>query len=373
LSIAIIILISLITLYSITVILIAFGYSQQFKSSKHLRKVSASNKISIVIAARNEETNIAKCLNSILKQQFNHNDFEIIVINDHSTDNTLSIVQEFQKNYENIHCFSLNETSSKKEAIKLGVSKCLFQIVAVTDADCEVPENWLNLISSQFNNNTSLLIGSVKLSSKGGLFGAFQQLDMFALQGFTFGSLNFNKPILINAANMVFNKSDYLNFYPQETEKIPSGDDMFLLEQFKRHKKNIKGLLHSDFIVNTKSENTLRDFFNQRIRWASKNKHYKDKWIQYFGVLIFLTNMSLIFIYMQLIFVEKNRDVYIILMLTKWLIDFILLFLVSSFFKNRKVLTYFLPSQLVYPVYIFAVGVLSTFLKISWKGRIYNG
>lgn len=372
-SISIVILIGLITLYSTTVVLIAIGYSRQLKASKHLNEATRLNKISVVIAARNEERNIEKCLKSIINQKFNPDDFEIIVINDHSTDNTLEIIDEFQKNHKNIHYFSLNETSSKKEAIKFGVSKCSYQIVAVTDADCKVPKNWLNLISTQFNNNTSLLIGSVKLSSKGGLFGAFQELDMFALQGFTFGSLNYNNPILINAANMVFSKPDYLNHYPLETDKTPSGDDMFLLEQFKRHKKNIKGLLHTDFIVNTKSENTLREFFNQRTRWASKNKHYKDKWIQYFGALMFLTNLCFIFIYLQLIFVEQNRGVYIILMLTKWLIDFILLFLVSSFFKRRKVLTYFLPVQLVYPLYILVIGVLSTFLKIRWKGRIYNG
>lgn len=357
----------------ITVAFMAFGYYKQINDSIIPVNNTPSLKISVVIAARNEEQNVENCLNSIVNQEFNKDDFEIIIINDHSSDNTLNIIEEFKKRYKNVHCYSLSETSSKKAAIKLGVSKCLYNVVVITDADCEVSTNWLSLISTKFNNDLSLFIGPVQSISKGGLFGAFQELDMFSLQGFTFGSLGYNNPILINAANMAFNKTDYLTYYPISTENIPSGDDMFLLEKLKRHKKNIRGFLNKGLIVTTKSENTLKDFIYQRIRWASKNKFYKDGWIQFFGGLIFLTNMALIFICLHLIFVEQNRGVYIILLLTKWVIDFILLFLVSSFFKRRKVLAYFVPVQLIYPVYIFVVGVLSTFLKIRWKGRIYNG
>lgn len=360
-------------MYVITVVTMIVGYYKQLKESKVIIDNPSIVKISVVIAARNEENNIGKCLSSIVNQKVHHDDFEIIVINDHSTDNTLKIVEDFKKDYKNVHCYSLSETSSKKAAIKFGVSKCLHEVVVITDADCEVPINWLSLISSKFNNNLSLLVAPIQLIPKGGLFGAFQELDMFALQGFTFGSLAYNNPILINAANMAFNKVDYVANYPHKTENTPSGDDMFLLEQFKKHKKHINGFLNSNLIVKTKSEKTLIDFLHQRVRWTSKSKYYRDSWIQYFGVLTFLTNLALVFICLHLILVEQNRGVYIILLLTKWLIDFILLFLVSSFFKRRKVLIYFLPVQVIYPVYILVVGVLSNFLKIRWKGRIYNG
>lgn len=365
------ILIVVLVIYVITLLVITGGYIKQRKKYKVVSNPSVSAKISVVIAARNEEATIEKCLSSIVSQGYNKGDYEIILVNDHSTDDTLKILERYSKEYNHLKYYSLDESFSKKEAIKFGVSKAKYEIIATTDADCKTPKNWLKLISTQFQNS-SLLLGPVQLTQTKGFLGAFQELDMFSLQGFTFGSLAFNNPILINAANMVFKKEDHVH-HTSLNEKTPSGDDMFLLEQLKINKKNITGILDTKFVVKTKAEKSFLDFFNQRIRWASKNKHYKDKSIQYFGVLIFLTNISLIFIYLHLVFVEQNRVVYIILLLTKWLIDFILLFLVSSFFKRRKVLTYFVPVQLIYPLYILVVGVLSSFFKIKWKGRVYNG
>jgi biofilm PGA synthesis N-glycosyltransferase PgaC len=362
--------IGVIIVYSILFLVVSWGFHKQLK---HNKLIDNSSKISVVIAVRNEEKNIKNCIDSLLQQNFSINDFEIIVVDDHSLDSTIKIVEEYSKKNHHIRLLKLSDKHAKKEAIKLGVENAKYSIIATTDADCVLPENWLKIISSQFEGDVSMLIGPIEFKEHNGFLNAFQQLDMFAMQGLTFGLLNYKKPILNNGANLSFLKQDFLNCFSKINQKNPSGDDVFLLEELKIKNKKIIDFLHHEFIVQTNSENTFREFFNQRIRWASKSKYYKDNWLVFFSFLVLTVNLISIFIYFHLVLIDENRGVYIILLLTKWLIDFILLFLVSSFFDKRRKMTYFVPVQLVYPFYILAVGFLSFFIKFNWKGRVYNG
>jgi len=334
-----------------------------------------NKKISVIIAVRNEEDNILKCLNTLLTQKYNKTDFEIIIIDDNSIDKTCEVILQRVKDTEvNVQLYHLIGKTSKKEALKLGIEKSSYPIIATTDADCSLPENWLNHISLQFNKKGSMLLGPVMFKNTKGFLPAFQVLDMLAIQGLEFGTLGFNSPILNNAANLSFYKEKYLQVNGYDSYKTPSGDDIFLLEKFKRKEKNeIKGLLSNEFIVETIPENNFSSFFNQRLRWSSKAKYYSDKLLIYFGSIIFIQNIVSIFIYVQLPLVEKYRDIFIILLLTKWVIDFILLFLVACFFERRKALFYFIPVQIVYPIYIVFISIISMMTKYEWKGRKYNG
>lgn len=359
-----------IVVYALAFSIVSWGF---YKKNKKNKIIENDTKISVVIAVRNEEENIKNCINSLLQQNFAISDFEIIVVDDHSLDSTIEIVEKYCGKNHHIRLLKLVDKYAKKEAIKLGVENAKYPIIATTDADCVLPENWLKIISSQFEGDVSMLIGPIEFKEQNGFLNAFQQLDMFAMQGLTFGLLNYKKPILNNGANLSFQKQIFLNSFSKINQENPSGDDLFLLEQLKLKGENVIGFLHQKFIVETKSEETIFGFFNQRIRWASKSKYYKDNWLVFFSFLVLVVNLISIFIYFHLVLIDENRGVYIILLLTKWLIDFILLFLVSSFFEKRRKMTYFVPVQLVYPFYILAVGFLSFFIKFNWKGRVYNG
>ena len=326
--------------------------------------------ISIVIAVRNEELNIKQCLASLLNQTYSKSQYEIIVVNDHSDDSTLSILNEYKE--ENIKVLSLPEgRNSKKEALKFGINKARYAIIATTDGDCILPTNWLQTIANNIEEGTDMLLGPVAFNYKKGFLNAFQQLDMIAMQAFEFGLLAFNKPVLNNGANLSFTKNSYLNVDGYDNYKTPSGDDIFLLEKFKQQDLGIRGVLDSCFIVETSSTTTVKEFMNQRLRWASKSKFFKGNFLQFLSITILLQNLVQLFIYSQVVFIEKFTYIYVILLLSKWLIDFILLFLVAIFFKRSKALLYFIPVQLIYPFYIMVVGFSSFFMKFEWKGRKY--
>ncbi len=332
------------------------------------------NKISIIIPVRNEEDNIANCLDSLTHQNYTKTDFEVIIIDDHSTDNTKNVINNYLKESElNIRFYQLEKTFNKKEALKYGIEKSTHKIIATTDADCILPANWLNNITSQFNNNAEMVLGPVMFNNKKGLLAAFQLLDMLAIQGIEFGMLFYKKPILNNAANLSYLKEKFYAVDGFDRFNTPSGDDVFLLEKFIKNSKNVKGLLKEDFIVLTNQEHSFADFFNQRLRWSSKTKHYSNYWLLYFSTIVLVQNISLIFIYLGAPLVEKYELIFIILLFSKWLIDFILLFLVASIFKRRRALYYFIPVQIVYPIYILIIWIASMVLTYEWKGRKFNG
>lgn len=362
---------SIITLlYASLIIWVVFGFIGMIKQGKKERE-GMVKKISVIIPVRNEEGNIGNCLDSFARQNFKEEDYEIIVVNDHSTDNTIQEVKNHDLN--NVSLYDLRDSSTKKEALKLGLLQAKHEIIATTDADCVVPENWLQIISQSFNDDTKMLLGPLIFNPTKGFLGAFQILDMLAIQGIEFGTLYYHRPILNNAANLAFTHKNYIDSDGYDDFKTPSGDDIFLLEKFKqKERKEIKGVLSKEFIVATKQESTLRGFINQRLRWASKSKYYSDRDLVSFSAIIFLQNGLQLALYLQLLFADKFQLLCITLLVTKWLIDFILLFLVSSFYRKKRYLIYFIPIQIIYPLYIILITLGSIFFKFEWKGREFS-
>lgn len=358
-------------IYCVTIVWIIYGFNK-IKTTKDIDRAVKPFKVSVIVPFRDEEENLHNCLSSIQNQNFDNNSYEIILVDDNSTDKSISIVKDFITSSEcTIHLIHLINKTSKKEALKKGVELAVNKIIVTTDADCILPINWLNSIVSQFNEDKDMLLGPVIFRENPGFLSAFQSLDMFAIQGVEFGSLGFNKPILNNAANLSYTYNSFSKVGGFDSLDTPSGDDIFLLEKFKSRNLKIGGFLSNDFVVETQSEKSWSSLFNQRVRWSSKSKFYKDKFLLFISGLILTQNILLLFVYLGILFVENHRLTFIFLLLTKWLIDFILLFLVASFFKRKSSLFYFIPVQLIYPIYIIIIWIASVSLKFEWKGRKY--
>lgn len=368
------ILVLITTVYFCSIVWVIVGFIKIKRRDEVKLENNFESKISVIIPVRNEENNIIQCLESLKNQNYKTTDFEVIIIDDHSTDNTQNVINDFiTANEINCRVYSLTDKTSKKEALKFGVELSSYDIIATTDGDCVLPKKWLKNISQHFNNETDMLLGPIIYKEQKGSLYWFQMLDMLAIQGIEFGTLNYQKPILNNAANLVYSKKTYSKEGGFDVFNTPSGDDIFLLEKFKLKGKKINGLLIHDFIVETESESTFSDFLNQKLRWSSKSKFYSDKLLIFFSSIVLMQNISLIFIYLGIPLVEKYSIILTILLFCKWLIDFILLFLVASFFKRKKALMYFIPVQVIYPFYIILIWIASMTMEFEWKGRKFNG
>ncbi len=195
---------------------IAIGWLKQLKKTVFQQENKLENNISVVIAFRNESDNVIACLSALEKQLYNNNLFEVILINDHSEDDSVQQIEGYkEKSKLSIQLLHLSSEHGKKAALKLGIENANYPIIASTDADCEVPENWLSYINQSFSDNeTAMLLGPVSFKEQASgnlLLDSFQELDFLAMQTLTFGALGNKLPILNNGANIAYKKAVFGN------------------------------------------------------------------------------------------------------------------------------------------------------------------
>lgn len=330
-------------------------------------------RLSVVIAVRNEEKKLLSLINSLQSQDYDKNLYDVIIVDDHSQDNSLKILQEQASLWSNLRVLKQDvHLSGKKKAILKAVKESKNDIILTTDADCSFNKNWLSSMSSFFTNETiNLVSGPVSYKSSNSFFKKIQALEFLSLIGSAAGAIGINKPILCNGANLAYRRKVFLESTNYESDNIMSGDDVFLLHLVKKKYPNsILFAKNKDAIVLTDAVNNTYDFFNQRIRWAAKSTKYTDIHTIVVAILVFLVNVSLIFMAIYSIYKPSFFITFFYLFIVKFLIDFIFLVPVLYFFKRTELIKWILPLQIIYPIYITLISITSNFISFNWKGRI---
>ena len=351
-----------------------------FKKTKVFSSEILQSKIrfSILIPFRNEAENLPNLLKTIAKLNYPSELFEIIFVNDASEDNSESIISAAIERSK----FSLKRiqnkrvsNSPKKDAISEAIKNANFEWIVTTDADCELPENWLKTLDAFIQKNNPLMVcGPVIYKSNGSFIENFQQLDGWSLQTVTIGSFGLGKPMLSNGANLAYKKDAFLNVNGfSGNDHIASGDDIFLLEKIKKaFPKQVHFLKSKDFIVSTKPQQTWKEVINQRIRWASKTSKQKNIVSILLGMLVFLVNISIIALPFIMLFNSENLLIYTSLLFFKILTDYIILKQAALFF-NKEILPWkFLWQPFLYAVIVMLVVLGSFGGNYSWKGRTFK-
>jgi len=340
---------------------------------KQAPALSHSNRIgvSVIIPFRNEQSNLNNCINSIRNQHYPHDLVEIILVDDHSTDESLNSLSEI----ENINIIQLpKHLEGKKAALEVGINAAKFEWIVTRDADTICSSDWLsNLMILQEHTNADFIIGQVAYTGNGSFLSAIQILENMAISIVGGGMARLGKPILCNGANLLFRKSGFieLNGYAGN-EKIASGDDIFLLNKFQATKKKVSYCRNFNSIVYCKTEEKFWAYFNQRIRWAGKNKQNSNPFNFLLAFLIFTTN-CLVFISLFFTLLANDQTIYFsIVVLMKFIVDGIILAQSAFYFKQVKLLCWMPLFFCVYPLLILFVLSLSLFHKASWKGRKIN-
>ncbi len=354
-------------------------------------KSKVKTRISVIIPARNEEENIVACLNSVCNQSFPKELFEILVVDDHSTDNTAGIVLKYKA--ENIKLISLKDfvagndlNSYKKKAIEIAIQQSTGELIVTTDADCYVPESWLQTIASFYEQYQPVFIAApVAIDCNNRFIEIFQALDFMTLQGITGASVHKKIHSMCNGANLAYTKKTFEEVGGfTGIDNIASGDDMLLMHKiYKRYPEKIMFLKSQEAIVQTQPVNSVRGFFNQRIRWASKASKYDDKRIFWVLLIVYLFNLALIILPVFALFKNEILDIqlypftFLISVLELWLFLFIIktvielffLYPVAKFFGKQKLLWLFPVMQPFHIIYTVIAGWLGSFGRYQWKER----
>lgn len=366
--IGIILLFSLLALYAINIYRIYIGWKST--PEIQLSEIKNPTAFSIIIPCRNEAGNISKCLASLSQLSFPSESFEIIIVDDGSTDDLVTQVTPFLG--QRIVCIT-SKGQGKKAALNEGISLAKFAYIITLDADCIVNTQWLTFyaIIIYQNPGARLIAGPVIITQKSpSVVNDFQVMEMAANMTINANGIYRKEYFICNGANLCFEKQSFyeVNGYAGN-ENISSGDDVFLISKMSMaFPRGIFFLKNVQAAVETAPMPTIHSLFSQRKRWASKTKAYASKRIIVIQGLVFLTNLFLLLMMIYGIAYLHVLKFVMIAMLLKMLIDYLYLKSSTTFYGQK--LRNFIPSFSMYLAYILYLGVIALNTKnYSWKGR----
>jgi len=330
------------------------------KSARNSRK--GLKILSLVIPLRNEAANIKKLVNDLAAQNLEPGLFEVIFVDDASSDATAEILRSSSDLLHQSIILSTGGTG-KKRAIALGIEHARGDYIVTTDGDCRAGKNWLKEIYGRASTgNADMIIGPVDIIDSGGLLNRIIQLEFLAMQAVTEIFARQGKPLLCNGANLCFRKPGAAEYEAMVKMNISSGDDIFLMESFRQQGKIITWIDSPGAIVHTHGPDSLKSFLKQRLRWTSKSPFYSDYLLLAIAALVFASNMFIAACFIASFFLPGLWIIFFSLLIMKSIPDFMLLSSTAAKRGKKKLLLLFLPVQLLYPFYVVLTGTAG-FLK----------
>ena len=357
------------------ILFIIHQWQSQAQVKSETQRSAADLSLSIIIPARNEEQNILRCLNSIMENEsFDIINPQIIVIDDFSEDATAEMVQSINHpNVELISMFELDlsiKNAFKKSALRQGLKIAKGDYIVQMDADTWVGPNYLTgILRSIARTNAAFIVGPVVLNGATKLLEHFQQLDFIGMMGVTQAGIKSGKWFMANGANMIYKNGliDYTD------SSLASGDDIYSVQKAAASGAEIEYLKSEDSIVYTHVVKNINGFYQQRIRWATKNKLMKSGSMVVMMLIPFL-NACLWFSYIPLAIFFPTEILFVLItvhLLIQLSVDYIYLREMNRFFKLKDSMSYFFQAKVLHTIYIAFIGLTSLFVKkYSWKGRV---
>jgi cellulose synthase/poly-beta-1,6-N-acetylglucosamine synthase-like glycosyltransferase len=323
--------------------------------------------VSVIVACRDEEKNLPLLLSDISLQSYSQDLFELIIIDDNSSDSTFKIASD-RNSIKNLKVLK-NNGQGKKKAIRTGIEASSGSLVITTDADCRMGNNWVKVITSfQTENKSEMVICPVKPESGRGFFRSFQELEFLSLQGITAGTAAAGNPVMCNGANLAFPKEIYYKHAANLHEELVSGDDIFLLHSIKGEPLNkILWLESEEASVTTLVPGTFNSFLHQRARWISKAAFYRDHYTQLLAIVTFVTICLMVFLFAAGFANPLFFAIFLAALLIKTCPDYMILNNATRRYDRKNLMKWILPSQFIYPFYVIMIVLFSVRYRSNWS------
>jgi poly-beta-1,6-N-acetyl-D-glucosamine synthase len=354
--------------YLILVALLAIGWGKAVRKHALNDDAHTETLLSIIIPVRNEQAGIGNLLEDIRNQS--HRNFEVIVVNDNSLDNTAEIALSFVRRDPRFTLLP-SRGEGKKAALTTGINASRGEIIVTTDGDCRAKVDWLKTMEKYFQvSNTKMIFGGVKLQGSS-FFSIVQSHEFLSLIGTAAATLSYGFPSMCNGANLAFRKAAFLeaggytgNFH------IPSGDDEFLMRKiFQLFPHGICFVGDDDAVITTSAVVSPKEFVHQRVRWAGKWKQNVSSWNAILAIFIFCFQLSVLLLPLGVAIGWASVSVALSLYFLKFLMEWIFLKKIAGFVNLPWNWAAFIFLQIFYPVYAVCIGLISTFSTFEWKGR----
>ena len=362
-------------LYLVVLVYLIKGWAALRKPKVKANAATLSTKVTLLIAARNEEENITLTIEDILAQDFPKHLLEVIIVDDHSTDRTAEIISSYSS--QGIKLLQMNEAqklnSYKKKAIAEAIKLSTSDLMVATDADCRMGPKWLSSVVSYYETEQPVMISSpVAYFQEKSLFERLQTLEFSYLIGIGASFIGNGRASTCNGANFAYRKDVFYEVGGfAGIDDLASGDDELLLQKVaERYPGRIGFLKEREAIVYTHAKPTLADFLQQRRRWASKSTKYKDKSVVALAVGIWLFNLSMLINACLSFYSITFLQLFGMQLLLKYLFETAFLLPITTFFKRSGLIGLLLILSPIHILYFVYVGLIGNTSKYQWKGRV---
>ncbi|MBT8326880.1 MAG: glycosyltransferase [Bacteroidia bacterium] len=322
--------------------------------------------ITVLIPFRNEANNLPALIQSFTDLETDKNEVEFLFINDHSSDEGAAILKAY-KDAANFRLEHLKVGVGKKAAVRYGWECAKGDIIIQTDADCIVPKTWLlEMIKPFANDSIQLVSGPVNFAEQKGFWFDLVSLDFAGLIAIGAAHIQMKKPMICNGANLAYRKKVLLNADLKEAKA--SGDDIFLMQSIaSRYQDSISFRKSKEAMVVTKSPQSLREFWNQRIRWASKNGNYSDKSNVMILIGVWLYNVLILVSLLSFNPIGYTSAAFLVII--KWLAEERFYSKFESFFGRKSSFIALGIGQVIHIIYMAILPIASQMISYQWKER----
>jgi cellulose synthase/poly-beta-1,6-N-acetylglucosamine synthase-like glycosyltransferase len=340
-----------------------------------IKTTNFTTRVTVLIAARNEAERIHYTIEDILAQDYPKHLTEIIIVDDHSTDSTAEIVNTYAD--KGVILLQLNEAeplnSYKKKAIAKAIGISTGDFMVTTDADCRMGDKWLSSIVGFYEAEQPVMISSpVSYFEETSLFERMQTLEFSFLIGIGAAFIGHNRASTCNGANFAYRKDVFYEVGGfSGIDELASGDDELLLQKVAVVYPGRIGFLKlREAIVYTHAKPNIKEFLQQRRRWASKSTKYKDKKVVALAVSIWLFNVSIIMNALLSFYNVRFFQLFLIQFILKTIFEVGFLLPINVFFKRLSLVTLLPLLSTLHSVYFAYIGLVGNTKKYMWKGRL---
>jgi cellulose synthase/poly-beta-1,6-N-acetylglucosamine synthase-like glycosyltransferase len=325
--------------------------------------------VSVLIAARDEDPNLAECLESVLHQTYDAALFEVIVINDHSTDGTESICREFSRRFANFSYANAREDKSlkgKSNALDQGIEKARGEIILITDADCSVPKTWIEWTARRYSDSVGI-VGGITLQKASNWFEGMQSLDWAFLLGLASSTVSLGNPLSTIGNNLSFRKAAYEDVGGYRKIPFSVTEDFMLFQSIVKTKKwNYLCPIDPNVLVMSQPCSSWKELIRQKHRWG---KGGLDMRLSGFSIMAIGFGLDVLILYSLLLGITLFALGAFVL---KMMGDYLFLHTVLTKLGRRDLLKYFIPFQIYFLLYVLLLPFVVFFGgRVIWKGRHY--
>jgi cellulose synthase/poly-beta-1,6-N-acetylglucosamine synthase-like glycosyltransferase len=333
-------------------------------------------RVSVIVAARDEEALIGGCVSSLLAQDYPVERFEIIVVDDHSTDATAEVAQAAGAD-QAVRMQVLRApdspagTGPKKNALSFGIENSLGEVLLFTDADCRVPRGWIHALLAHYDSGTGAVTGAVFPAEQSGIRWTLAWLERFLVHYAAAGAMGYESPASAAGANLSYRRAAFDQLGGIAHSDVGSGDDDLMVQAIARAGWRVRFASGEDSIVREERVSDASRRLNAMTRHQSTVQYYPWRWRMAFALTILGCGLGLMTVLAAAAGLVSWWFVVVI-----WGLRLLIEAPAAALFARRLGVSLspavFLGGEILLPFYLLLRTIAAILPRYSWHGRLHR-